>query len=73
MSSTLATDQTDTTRRAAAAALDPNRRLRALRTWHEVTPGPGRQYSAPPTGWGCWPTCACPRNGSDAQPSTTCC
>ena len=73
MSSSLATHQTDTSRRAATAALDLNRRLRALRARHEAIPSQGRQYSAPPTGWGRWPTCACPRNGTNAQPSTACC
>ncbi len=73
MSSSLATDQADTSRRAAAAALDPNRRLRALRTRREAIPGQGQQHSAPPTGWGRWPTCACPRTDSNAEPSTACC
>ena len=73
MSSSLATDQTDTSRRAAAAALDPNHHLRALRTRHAAIQGQGQHYSARPTGWSRWPTCACPRNGSNVEPSTALC
>ena len=43
---------------SASAIPDGNRRLRALREG---------QYPGLPTGWGRWPTCACPRESRSAE------
>jgi hypothetical protein len=73
MSTSLVTDQIETAPGATAAAPDPNRRLRALRTRHEETPRTGRPYPGLPTAWGRWPTCACPHNDSTADRTAACC
>jgi len=53
---------------ASRGAADVNYRLRTLRAAGDASTHQAR-YPGIPTGWGRWPTCACPRENRAADGS----